>query len=283
MMECPNCKRLEAEKDQARAELAEPCCVHPDGECCPDPDPNHPRCSDSQLYPDCECECHLAAENEALHSKLESRESELAKARADVERLTKLLGGRAGRLLQRDEPFFVVRADEPYAAQVVALIKAHEGEKWTTKDEEWAQKALKYRRGEVRPLWTIVGGGIAKEIDSFVKNNWKGEPNKPAAPSGIYPDHHESATPIQIEEGWKCSGCGWTAETQNDQETAVKIHISNKIRAEKATAREEKCERCLGVGLLRCADSHPQADIDHGSPHECGDCGGTGRAKKVDS
>lgn len=49
---------------------------------------------------------------------------------------------RAIKLLLKGVPFFVVKASEPYAKQVVELIKQHEGEKWTAEDETWANKAM---------------------------------------------------------------------------------------------------------------------------------------------
>lgn len=61
---------------------------------------------------------------------------------AENQVLKELINCRAGRLLVRDEPFFVVKASEPYARQVVELIKQHEGEHWTEEDEQWAQEAL---------------------------------------------------------------------------------------------------------------------------------------------
>lgn len=66
----------------------------------------------------------------------------------EYERLKRTLDCRAGRLLLRGEPFFVVRASEPYARQVVELIKAHEGDKWTAEDERWATAALAGAGGE---------------------------------------------------------------------------------------------------------------------------------------
>lgn len=60
----------------------------------------------------------------------------------EIRRLKRVLECRAGRLLLKGVPFFVVKASEPYAAQVVALIKGNEGEKWTAEDEAWAQAAL---------------------------------------------------------------------------------------------------------------------------------------------
>lgn len=49
---------------------------------------------------------------------------------------------RAFKLMERGTPFFVVKASEPYARQVVNLIKEHEGWKWTDEDELWALRAL---------------------------------------------------------------------------------------------------------------------------------------------
>jgi hypothetical protein len=49
---------------------------------------------------------------------------------------------RAAKLERRGVPFFVVKASEPYARQVVALIKAHEGDAWTAEDEAWAESVL---------------------------------------------------------------------------------------------------------------------------------------------
>jgi len=49
---------------------------------------------------------------------------------------------RVAKLLRKGEPFFVVKASEPYAGQVVELIREHEGVKWTDEDQEWASAAL---------------------------------------------------------------------------------------------------------------------------------------------
>jgi hypothetical protein len=49
---------------------------------------------------------------------------------------------RAQKLERQGKPFFVVKASEPYARQVVELIKAHEGERWTAEDEAWAEAVL---------------------------------------------------------------------------------------------------------------------------------------------
>lgn len=66
----------------------------------------------------------------------------LAALEAETQVLKEFLDCRAGRLLVRGEPFFVVKASEPYARQVVELIKQHEGECWTEEDEQWAGQAL---------------------------------------------------------------------------------------------------------------------------------------------
>ena len=60
----------------------------------------------------------------------------------EYERLKRTLDCRAGRLLLRRKPCFVVKASEPYARQVVDLIKADQGGKWTEEDERWATAAL---------------------------------------------------------------------------------------------------------------------------------------------
>lgn len=49
---------------------------------------------------------------------------------------------RAARLLRLKIPFFVVKASEPYARQVVELIKAHEGDQWTADDQAYADSVL---------------------------------------------------------------------------------------------------------------------------------------------
>jgi hypothetical protein len=49
---------------------------------------------------------------------------------------------RAEKLLRAGVPFFVVKASEPYARQVVALIKANEGTNWTAECEAWAESVL---------------------------------------------------------------------------------------------------------------------------------------------
>ncbi len=54
----------------------------------------------------------------------------------------KVLDSRAGRLLLNGSPFFVVKASEPYARQVVDLIRQHEGLNWYSEDEAWALAAL---------------------------------------------------------------------------------------------------------------------------------------------
>lgn len=68
---------------------------------------------------------------------------------------------RAGRLLLAGIPFFVVKASEPYAPQVVALIKQHEGDNWTEEDEQWAKNALASSRQEEN-----------KEYYFFVSYSW---------------------------------------------------------------------------------------------------------------
>jgi hypothetical protein len=76
-------------------------------------------------------------------------ETDLALAQQKIKSLTSdrdwlrgILNCRAGRLLLWGKPFFVVTTTEPYARQVMELIKAHQGEKWTAEDEKWAQDAL---------------------------------------------------------------------------------------------------------------------------------------------
>jgi len=49
---------------------------------------------------------------------------------------------RAVKLLNKGTPFFVVKADEPYANLVVDLIKKAEGSNWTSSDQDWADKAM---------------------------------------------------------------------------------------------------------------------------------------------
>ncbi len=51
---------------------------------------------------------------------------------------------RVFKLIDKGVPFFVVRATEPYAGRVMALIKQQEQQQgtWTATDEEQAIKAL---------------------------------------------------------------------------------------------------------------------------------------------
>lgn len=51
---------------------------------------------------------------------------------------------RVFKLIDKRVPFFVVKATEPYAGKVVALIKQEEMKSgtWTPADERWAMEAL---------------------------------------------------------------------------------------------------------------------------------------------
>ena len=66
----------------------------------------------------------------------------LRELEAERDRLRELLNCRAGRLLENGTPFFVVKASEPYAPQVVELIKRHERANWSESDDAWAKAAL---------------------------------------------------------------------------------------------------------------------------------------------
>ena len=95
------------------------------------------------------------AEVERLRIELSLERDASANLEAEIERLRRLLDCRAGRLLERGVPFFVVKASEPYARAVVNLIKEHEGTAWTNEDQQWADAALGEQAGQ--PLvraWT---------------------------------------------------------------------------------------------------------------------------------
>lgn len=99
----------------------------------------------------------LTKENKELREKLVHNEklleiqtksiNERAKLIRELSKENKLmreaLDSRAGKILLKGEPFFVVKASEPYAKEVVALIKEHEGINWTDADEDWANKAIR--------------------------------------------------------------------------------------------------------------------------------------------
>ncbi len=60
---------------------------------------------------------------------------------------------RVFKLIDKGVPFFVVRATEPYAGQVVALIKQEEEKHgtWTALDEEWATAVLRKEIPQIKP------------------------------------------------------------------------------------------------------------------------------------
>lgn len=109
----------------------------------------HETLTDAQ-YPGDKCNVHarmnaLLADYKELTAKykLAQRDVQAAndradKAKAEIEKLDKLLDNRAGRLLRTGAGFFVVKTDEPYAPIVAGLIKQHEGGDWTDEDDHWA-------------------------------------------------------------------------------------------------------------------------------------------------
>lgn len=64
---------------------------------------------------------------------------------------------RAMKLLRKGVPFFVVKASEPYARQVVQLIKADQGDKWTADDETYAESVLP-------PVGVSLGDALGKVL-----------------------------------------------------------------------------------------------------------------------
>lgn len=87
---------------------------------------------------------------------------------------------RAMKLIDKREEFLVVKCDEPYALDVMEMIRAHELEKgtWTDEDDQWAMKHVpgfpKYLRTDIKNCARC--GGIHDNLP-FIKlirsqNEW---------------------------------------------------------------------------------------------------------------
>jgi hypothetical protein len=70
---------------------------------------------------------------------------------------------RAVKLLRKDVPFFVVKASEPYAWDLVRLFRAHEGDAWTAECQQWAEEAI----GSPEPE-SLPADGVRRGLEQVI-------------------------------------------------------------------------------------------------------------------